>query len=160
VRAGAIAQAETTSFPPSASATREFHPRANGSGTPNALLGSRSRRRRRGGYFVSRDDASYNLSVCDSKQTVAAVWRPRPSRDTARFTQPGREVPRPSGTGTTLGETLVRLGSPDASSRRCTADSRHPPISRMMLCIEPRPSLRSEDPVGIPLAGPTGSLFF
>src|SRR5215213_197041 len=67
---------------------------------------------------------------------------------------------RVDGTGTTLGETLVRLGSPDASSRRCIADSRHPPVSRMMLCIEPRPSLRSEDPVGIPLAGPTGSLFF
>jgi hypothetical protein len=32
----------------------------------------------------------YNLSVCDSKQTVATVWRPCPSRDTARFTQPGR----------------------------------------------------------------------
>jgi hypothetical protein len=28
------------------------------SGTPSALLGSRSRRRRRGDYFVSRDDAS------------------------------------------------------------------------------------------------------
>ena len=39
----------------------------------------------------------------------------------------GDEVPRPSGTGTTLGETLVRLGSPDVSSRRCIADSRHPP---------------------------------
>src|SRR4051812_47945591 len=63
LRAGAIAQAETTSFPPSAFATSEFHPCANGSGTPNALLASRSRRRRRGGYFVSRDDASYNLSV-------------------------------------------------------------------------------------------------
>src|SRR3954453_10506400 len=71
-----------------------------------------------------------------------------------------REVPRPSGTGTTLGETLVRLGSPDASSRRCTADSRHPPISRMMLCIEPRPSLRSEDPVGIPSQGQPGPYFF
>ncbi len=41
----------------------------------------------------------------------------------------GDEVPWPSGTGTTLGETLVRLGSPDASSRRCTADSRHPPLA-------------------------------
>jgi hypothetical protein len=30
----------------------------NGSGTPSALLHSRSRRRRRGDYFVSRDDAS------------------------------------------------------------------------------------------------------
>src|SRR3954453_5780163 len=64
------------------------------------------------------------------------------------------------GTGTTLGETLVRLGSPDATSRRCTADSRHPPVSRMMLCIEPRPSLRSEDPVGIPSQGQPGPYFF
>ena len=40
----------------------------------------------------------------------------------------GDEVPWPSGTGTTLGETLVRLGSPDVSSRRCIADSRHPPF--------------------------------
>lgn len=31
--------------------------------------------------------------------------------------------------------------------------------SRMMLCSEPRPSLQTEDPVGIPLAGPTGSFF-
>jgi hypothetical protein len=81
----------------------------------------------------------HNLSVCDSKQTVAAVWRPRPSRDTARFTQPGRlgcrrghpalqcrMSGRVDGTGATLGETFVRLGSPDASSRWCTA-SRHPP---------------------------------
>lgn len=82
----------------------------------------------------------HNLSVCDSKQTVAAVWRPCPSRETARITQPGRlrcrgghPAPkcrmqgRVDGTGTTLGETLVRLGSPDASSRRCIAESRHPP---------------------------------
>ena len=71
----------------------------------------------------------------------------------------GDEVPWPSGTGTTLGETLVRLGSPDVSSRRCIADSRHPPVSRMMLCIEPRPSLRSEDPVGIPSQGQPGPYF-
>src|SRR4051812_5757066 len=76
---------------------------------------------------------------------------------------PGTKMPdagRVDGTGTTLGETLVRLGSPDSTSRRCIADSRHPPVSRMMRCIEPRPSLRFEDPVGITLAGPTGSLFF
>jgi hypothetical protein len=35
-----------------------------------------------------------NLSVCESKQTVAEVWRPCPSRDTARFTLPREYVPR------------------------------------------------------------------
>jgi hypothetical protein len=52
-----MAQAETTLFSVSGFGPSKLHPRGNGSGTPNALLGSRSRRRRRGGYFVSRDDA-------------------------------------------------------------------------------------------------------
>src|SRR5215471_13454231 len=70
------------------------------------------------------------------------------------------EVPWPNGTGTTLGETLVWLGSPDTSSRRCTADSRHPP---------PEPDDAVHRAAAVPpirgpgwhtLAGPTGSLFF
>ena len=70
------------------------------------------------------------------------------------------EVPWPNGTGTTLGETLVRFGSPGTRSRRCTADSRHPP---------PEPDDAVHRAAAVPpirgpgwhtLAGPTGSLFF
>ena len=110
------------------------------SGTPSALVGSRSRRRRRGDYFVSRDDAPTTYPF-----VILSKLSPRYG-DHARHGilhvshNQGDEVPRRApgtkiagclgqvdGTGTTLGETLVRLGSPDVSSRRCTADSRHPP---------------------------------
>src|SRR5882757_5231334 len=108
----------------------EFDPNSvrhgNASGTPSALVGSRSRRRRRGDYFVSRDDASTTYPF-----VILSKLSPRYG-DHARHGilhvshNQGDEVPWPSGTGTTLGETLVRLGSPDVSSRRCIADSRHP----------------------------------
>lgn len=46
---------------------------------------------------AARAAASQDLSACESKQTVVEVWRPRPSRDTARFTNPGKSrVPHSS----------------------------------------------------------------
>src|SRR5262245_42796297 len=76
---------------------------------------------------------------------------------TRRVWRPG--VGPLAGTGAILGETLVRLGSPDASSRRCIA-SRRPPF-------EPDAAMRraaAVPPIRGPgwhsLAGPTGSLFF
>src|SRR5215471_4508889 len=68
------------------------------------------------------------------------------------------EVPQP----TVRVHFWERRLSGSARRTQVAADAWHPAIrlpSRMLLCIEPRPSLRSEDPVGITLAGPTGSLF-
>src|SRR4051812_48863821 len=103
------------------------------------------------------------LSVCESKQTVAAVWRSSPSRDTACFTQPGRKVPRRtlggkaaewSGRSTARVQLWERRLSGTARRTQIAADALPIPAirlsSRMMLCIEPRPSLRTEDPVGYP----------
>ena len=121
-------------------------------GTPPALDVLRRR---------PRVATSHNLSACESKQTVADVWRPMPVTGYCAFHETREsEVLRPSSTGTTLGETLVRLGSPDVSSRRCIADSRHP---------RPEPDDTVHRAAAVPpirgpgwhtLAGPTGSLFF
>jgi hypothetical protein len=81
-----------------------------------------------------------NLSVCESKQTVAAVWRPCPSRDTARFTQPGRSRCRdrhPAKQSWVSGRSAVRVQLWErrlsGSARRTQVaadarDSRHPPF--------------------------------
>jgi hypothetical protein len=114
----------------------------------------------RGGYFVSRGRRPYNLSVCDSSQTVAAVWRPSPSRDTARFTKPGRV--RYCGRAVRVQIWERRLSGSARRTQVAVDASPIPAIrlfSRMMRCIEPRPSLRSEDPVGIPSQGQPGPYF-
>ncbi len=122
------------------------------SGTANAITRSRTGRVATADYFVTLWRRPNNLSVCDSKQTVAEVWRPCPSRDTARFTQPGRVgTEGPIGTGATFGRDAcpARLAG-RISSRWCTAIPAIRLLCRMMLYTEPRPSSPNTGPGWLP----------